>query len=166
MTINNRNTIGTDFKAFKLAGHFSAHAQVMKRVWHGENHTDRYCAYFLKSYDTVVARVTFKNCRFGSASVYGLYSSTTRKHINWFFTHFDLNIPFDAIKVAAGNEHSNIINRDGAIWLVVTDDDEILWDESWTKKAKNQAVKIAVENMKTNWAWNCFDWSDYITRQH
>ncbi len=99
--INNSNTIGTDFKAFKLAGHFSVHAQVMKREWRGENKTDRYCAYLLKSYDTVVARITFKNCYFGRASVYGLYSTTTRKHIDWFFSHFDLNIPMDAIKVAA-----------------------------------------------------------------
>ena len=162
MTINNSNTIGTDFKAFELAGHFSPHAKVMKREWRGENKTDLYCAYFLKDYNTVVARVTFKNGYFGSASVYGLYSSTTRKHIDWFFTHFDLNIPLDAIKVCAGNEHSHIINWAGAILKVVTDDNELLWSQVWTKKAKNQAVKKAVENMKTNYTWNNFDWSDYI----
>ena len=166
MKTNNSNTIGTDFKAFKLSGHFSVHAQVMKREWRGENKTDRYCAYFLKSYDTIVARITFKNCKFGSASVYGLYSTSTRKHINWFFTHFDSYIPLDVIKVAAGNEESNIVNTDGAILEVITDDDEVLYSEVWTKKAKNQAVKKAVENMKTNWKWNNFDWSDYIGREY
>ena len=164
MTTNNSNIIGTEFQAISLAGHFSVHAQVMKKEWRGENKTDRYCAYFLKSYNTIVARVTFKNCYFGSASVYGLYSTSTRRHINWFFTHFDLNIPFDAIKVAAGNEHSNIINRDGAILQVVTDDDEIIYSDTWTKKYKNYAVRDAVRNMKINYTWNCYDFSDYLTR--
>jgi len=163
MSTNNSNTIGTDFKAFELSGHFSPHAQVMKREWKSENKTDRYCAYFLKSYNTIVARITFKNCYFGSASVYGLYSSTTRKHINWFFTHFNLNIPIDAIKVAAGTEDSNIVKRDETL-LVVTDDDEIIYSDAWTKKYKNYAVRDAVRNMKINYTWNCYDFSDYLTR--
>ena len=175
MTNNNRiinknskcdlNHTFPEFQCISLAGHFSAHAQVLKREWNGENKSHSYCAYFLKSYDTVVARITFIDGNFGSASVYGLYSSTTRKHINWFFTHFDLNIPLDAIKVAAGTEDSYIIERDEAL-LVVTDDYEILWDEKGTKQEQNKAVKKAVENMKSNYTWNNFDWSDYIGREY
>lgn len=83
---NSKINFETAFPAFQTiplaGGHFSAHAQVLKREWNDENKAHSYCAYFLKSYDTVVARVTFIDGKFGSASVYGLYSSTTRKHIN------------------------------------------------------------------------------------
>lgn len=157
----NFETAFPEFQCISLAGHFSAHAQVLKREWNDENKAHSYCAYFLKSYDTVVARITFKDGHFGSASVYGLYSSTTRRHINWFFTHFNLNVPRDAIKVAAGNEDSYIVKRDG-ILLVVTADYEVLWDDTLDKKEQNRAVRTAVRNMRINYTWNNYDCFDYI----
>ena len=152
-----------EFQCISLAGHFSVHAQVLKREWNEENKTHSYCAYFLKSYNTVVARITFIDGHFGSASVYGLYSSTTRKHINWFFTHFNLDVPIDAIKVVAGNDDSYIVKRNGTL-LVITDSYEVLWDETGTKQEQNKAVKRAVATMKINYTWNSYDCFDYIPR--
>ena len=80
---NNRIAKVTEFHPIKLAGHFSAHAQVQELdLPYSNSKTSRIHVHVLKSYDTEVAEVVTGHVCY--IRVRGLYSSTTRRHIRWF----------------------------------------------------------------------------------
>ena len=160
--------ISDAFRAVKLAGHFSTHAQVMKQEWRyvSSVKTYHYTEYRLKSYNTEVARIVFKDGEMIGVQVYGLYSSSTRRHLRWFFHHFMLNIPMDAIKVAAGNDTSRITFWDGAVFVLDTVG-RTLWADCYPMddKKRRKAVKEAVQAMKEKGTWNNYCFADYIGRE-
>lgn len=159
--------ISETFRAVRLAGHYSCHAQVMKQEWRNVSSvkTYHYSEYRLKSYDTEVARIVFKDGEMIGAQVYGLYSSSTRRHLRWFFDNFMLNIPMDAIKVAAGNDTSRITFWDGAVFVLDTVG-RTLWADCYPMddKKRRKAVREATTAMKKKGTWNSFDSSDYVGR--
>ena len=151
-----------DFKPMKLAGHFSAHAQVRTiTVPRGDS---TITAHILKDYNTEVAQVvTGHDCYI---KINGLYSSTTRRHIRWFLEAFYpwREIPMDAIRVAAGNENSYIIER-GNTLEVIGETGQVLWKDNVCASQENrQAVLKAEAHMKRVGTWNNFDATEYIGR--
>lgn len=152
----------TGYRAVRLNGHFSHHAQVRTiTVPRGDSTST---AHILKDYDTEVAWVVTGHDLF--IKVKGLYSSTTRRHLRWFLEEFYpwRSIPMDAIKVAAGNENSYIMER-GNTLEVIGETGEVLWVENACAAHENrQAVLKAEAHMKRVGTWNSFDSSDYVGR--
>lgn len=163
MMNNNRKATVTDYRAVKLAGHFSAHAQVQELdlPW-SNSKTSRIHVYVLKSYDTEVAEVVAGHVCY--IRVRGLYSSTTRRHIRWFLEEFSpINYSDGAVKVAAAHPDSYITECDGNIRVM--QDGGVLYSSTWDYKARKQAVKEAVQTMKEDGTWNNFCCADYIGRE-
>lgn len=161
--MSDRKATVTDFRLVKLAGHFSAHAQVQELdlPW-SNSKTSRIHVYVLKSYDTVVAEVVTGHVCY--VKIRGLYSSTTRRHIRWFLEEYSPMPYSDAsVKVAAGNPDAYIVEHENV--LQVVKDGKPLWSSAWEHKAKKQAVKEAVQAMKDNETWNNYDFSDYIGQE-
>lgn len=156
-----------DFKPMKLAGHFSAHAQVKELDLPMYNSKiSRIHVYVLRSYDTEVAEVvTGHDCYI---KINGLYSTTTRRHIRWFLEEFypGRHIPMDAIKVAAGNDNSYITEYDENLLVISAETGEVLWAKNSIEDVDNKtAVKMAENHMKNNYTWNNYDFSYYRGRE-
>lgn len=152
-----------DFKPMKLAGHFSVHAAV-KTIIVPRGDSFSTC-HILRDYDTEVARVVTGHDCF--VEVYGLYSSTTRRHLRWFLEEFYSwrHIPMDAIKVAAGNENSDIVEH-GDNLLVIGETGEILWAETPIEGVDNKlAVIMAKKHLENTYKWNNYCFADYIGRE-